>query len=99
MTETADLTKAIADEWLPRALSVARRGAGARMKLITANGLEQAYLEAGSGPTVLLLHGFPDLADTYRELMEQLAGAGFRAEGSTTRTLMRDDITGGVCGT
>ncbi len=37
------------------------------------------YLEAGVGPLVLCLHGFPDHAPTFRPLLESLAAAGFRA--------------------
>jgi pimeloyl-ACP methyl ester carboxylesterase len=37
------------------------------------------YLEAGEGPLVLCLHGFPDHAPTFRPLLGTLAGAGFRA--------------------
>jgi pimeloyl-ACP methyl ester carboxylesterase len=44
-----------------------------------ANGVEFAYLEAGSGPLALCLHGFPDSAHTWRHLLPELAGAGFRA--------------------
>ncbi len=33
---------------------------------------------AGSGPTVVLLHGFPDTRDTYRQQLEALSGAGYR---------------------
>ena len=46
---------------------------------ITANDLEFAYLEAGSGPLALCLHGFPDSAHTYRHLLPALADAGFHA--------------------
>ncbi len=46
---------------------------------IRANGLEFAYLEAGSGPLVLLLHGFPDTPHGFDELRHALAQAGFRA--------------------
>ena len=46
---------------------------------ITANGIDFHYLELGSGPLVLCLHGFPDNAYTYRYLMPVLAGAGFHA--------------------
>jgi pimeloyl-ACP methyl ester carboxylesterase len=46
---------------------------------ISANGLEFAYLEAGSGPLALCLHGFPDTAWTYRHLLPALADAGFHA--------------------
>ncbi len=45
---------------------------------ITANGLRFAYLEAGEGPLVLLLHGFPDNAHTWERQMPVLAKAGYR---------------------
>jgi pimeloyl-ACP methyl ester carboxylesterase len=46
---------------------------------ITANDVDFAYLEAGSGPLALCLHGFPDSAYTWRHLLPALADAGFRA--------------------
>lgn len=46
---------------------------------VTANGLDFAYLEAGSGPLALCLHGFPDSPFSYRYLMPALAEAGYRA--------------------
>jgi pimeloyl-ACP methyl ester carboxylesterase len=46
---------------------------------VEANGVAFSYLEAGRGPLVLCLHGFPDNAHTYSELLPVLAGAGFRA--------------------
>jgi pimeloyl-ACP methyl ester carboxylesterase len=51
----------------------------AEMKTVTANGLEFAYLEAGKGPLVLLLHGFPDTAETFAAVLPELAAAGFHA--------------------
>ena len=45
----------------------------------SANGLEIAYLEQGTGPLVVLLHGFPDTAHTWEPTMAALAAAGFRA--------------------
>jgi len=45
---------------------------------IQANGIDFHYLEIGTGPLVLCLHGFPDNAYTYRYLGPVLAGAGFR---------------------
>ncbi len=45
----------------------------------SANGLEFGYLEAGSGPLALCLHGFPDSAWTWRHLLPALADAGFHA--------------------
>ena len=46
---------------------------------VEANGIEFGFLEAGSGPLALCLHGFPDSAHTWRHLLPELAGAGFRA--------------------
>jgi pimeloyl-ACP methyl ester carboxylesterase len=46
---------------------------------VTANDVEFAYLEAGSGPLALCLHGFPDSARSWRHLLPELASAGFRA--------------------
>ncbi|MDM4769648.1 alpha/beta fold hydrolase [Solimonas sp. SE-A11] len=46
---------------------------------IRANGLEFAYLEAGEGPLVLCLHGFPDTAWSFEPVVKSLAAAGFRA--------------------
>lgn len=46
---------------------------------IKANGLQFAYLEAGKGPLVLLLHGFPDTAHTFEALLPILAAEGYHA--------------------
>ena len=35
--------------------------------------------EAGSGPAVVLCHGFPELAYSWRHQLPALAAAGFRA--------------------
>lgn len=49
-------------------------------KTIQANGLNFAYYEAGEGEQfVLCLHGFPDTADTWLDLLPRLADAGYRA--------------------
>ena len=45
---------------------------------VTANGLRFAYLEGGSGPLVVLLHGWPDTPHTWDHQLTALAGAGFR---------------------
>jgi pimeloyl-ACP methyl ester carboxylesterase len=45
---------------------------------VTANGVDFHYIELGTGPLVLCLHGFPDNAYTYRYLLPVLADAGFR---------------------
>lgn len=49
------------------------------MDFIEANGVQFAYLTAGRGPLVLLLHGFPDTAHTWDRALPALADAGFRA--------------------
>jgi pimeloyl-ACP methyl ester carboxylesterase len=43
------------------------------------NGLRMHVLEAGprGAPCVLLLHGFPELAYSWRKVMPLLAGAGY----------------------
>ncbi len=46
---------------------------------VTANGVNFSYLECGTGPLALCLHGFPDSAHTWRHLLPELAAAGFRA--------------------
>ncbi len=46
---------------------------------VTANGIDFAYLEAGSGPLALCLHGFPDTAWGWRHLLPALADAGYHA--------------------
>ena len=47
--------------------------------VVEANGLNFAYLEDGSGPLVLLLHGFPDTAHTWDDLRRRIAAKGYRA--------------------
>lgn len=46
---------------------------------IASGGLEFRALSVGQGPLVLLLHGFPDHAPSWRPLLDALAGHGFRA--------------------
>jgi pimeloyl-ACP methyl ester carboxylesterase len=46
---------------------------------VAANGVRFATLEAGDGPLVLCLHGFPDHARSFRHQLPVLAAAGFRA--------------------
>jgi pimeloyl-ACP methyl ester carboxylesterase len=46
---------------------------------VRANGLSFSTLEAGDGPLLLCLHGFPDHAYTFRHQLPALAEAGYRA--------------------
>ena len=44
----------------------------------TSDGLRMAYVDEGSGPVVLLLHGEPSWSYLYRTMIPVLADAGFR---------------------
>lgn len=46
---------------------------------VNANGIRQHVVEAGTGPLVLLLHGFPQHWWTWRHQLTALADAGLRA--------------------
>lgn len=48
-------------------------------RLIQTDGLTQNILEAGEGPLVLLIHGFPELAISWRAQVQALADVGFHA--------------------
>jgi pimeloyl-ACP methyl ester carboxylesterase len=49
------------------------------INFVDANGLRFAFLEEGSGPLVLLLHGFPDTAHSWDDLRPRIAAKGYRA--------------------
>ena len=50
-----------------------------RQRHVRTDRLTQQVLEAGEGPLVLLLHGFPELSISWRAQLEALADAGFHA--------------------
>jgi len=54
-------------------------------RFVDANGLRFGYLEQGTGPLVLLVHGFPDTAMTWDRALPALAAAGYRAVAPFTR--------------
>ena len=47
--------------------------------LVEANGIDLATYQAGEGPPVVLLHGFPELAWSWRNQIGELAGHGWHA--------------------
>ncbi|HKO47621.1 MAG TPA: alpha/beta hydrolase [Polyangiaceae bacterium] len=47
-------------------------------RMVEANGINLAIYEAGSGPAVVLLHGFPGLAFSWRHQIPALAAEGYR---------------------
>ena len=48
-------------------------------EFVGAKGLRMAVYEQGTGPAVVLLHGFPELAYSWRHQLPALADAGYRA--------------------
>jgi pimeloyl-ACP methyl ester carboxylesterase len=62
---------------------------------VRANGIQFHYLEAGRGPLVLCLHGFPDHARTFRFQLPALADAGFRAVAPWMRGYAPTDVPSG----
>ncbi|MCC6764235.1 MAG: alpha/beta fold hydrolase [Deltaproteobacteria bacterium] len=62
------------------------------VRFVTANGLRFGYLESGTGPLVLLVHGFPDTAHSWDATRPGLAAAGFRAVAVFTRGYAPTDV-------
>lgn len=60
--------------------------------LIETNGINMAVYEQGEGPPVVFLHGFPELAFSWRHQLPALADAGFRAIAPDQRGYGRSDI-------
>ncbi len=50
----------------------------ARERTVPVNGVELHVVEAGNGPLVILAHGFPELAYSWRHQIPVLADAGYR---------------------
>lgn len=60
-------------------------------RLIQTEGLRQSVLEQGGGPLVLLCHGFPELAYSWRAQIPALAAAGYRVVAPDMRGYGRTD--------
>jgi pimeloyl-ACP methyl ester carboxylesterase len=52
--------------------------AGFTNKVVSTNGIHLAVRDEGSGPAVVLCHGFPELAYSWRHQVPVLLAAGFR---------------------
>jgi len=48
-------------------------------RFVQTNGIRMHYVEAGTGPLVLLCHGFPEIWYSWRHQLPALAAAGFHA--------------------
>jgi pimeloyl-ACP methyl ester carboxylesterase len=64
--------------------------------MVTAAGRRLRVLTAGSGPAVLLLHGFAVNADDWLPTIAQLAGAGYRAIAPDALGFGRSEKPGGA---
>ena len=53
---------------------------------LQANGIEISYVEKGTGPLILLCHGFPESWYSWRHQIPALAAAGYRALVATRET-------------
>jgi pimeloyl-ACP methyl ester carboxylesterase len=71
------------------------RQAEFRTGSVRANGLAFHYLEAGQGPLVLALHGFPDSPRTFRSQMRALAASGYRVVAPFMRGYAPTDVPEG----
>ncbi|HEY7200263.1 MAG TPA: alpha/beta hydrolase [Candidatus Dormibacteraeota bacterium] len=79
-------------------------------RVIRANGIDMRVVEVGTGPLVVLCHGFPELSHSWRHQLPALAAAGYRAVapdmrgyGGTSRPAAIDEydilhLTGDVLG-
>lgn len=58
--------------------AMANRGLMPPARLVRANGINLSVHDVGTGPTVILLHGFPSLAFGWRHQIAPLVAAGYR---------------------
>ncbi len=61
-------------------------------RFVDTNGIRMAFYEQGDGPPVVLLHGFPEIAFSWRHQLPALAGAGFRAIAPDQRGYGQTDV-------
>ncbi len=65
-------------------------------EFVDTNGIRMAYYEEGEGRPVILLHGFPELAYSWRHQLPALANAGFRAIAPDQRGYGQTDVPKGI---
>jgi len=64
----------------------------ATRRLIKTNGINLNIMEQGEGPLVIMCHGFPELAYSWRHQVTALADAGYHAVAPDQRGYGRSDI-------
>lgn len=62
-----------------------------KKSMVDTNGVKLHITEAGEGPLVLLLHGFPELGYSWRHQLAPLAEAGYRAVAPDQRGYGKSD--------
>jgi pimeloyl-ACP methyl ester carboxylesterase len=67
-----------------------------RYATVHANGIDIHYVEAGHGPLVVLLHGFPEFWYGWRRQIPALAEAGFRVVAPDLRGYNRSERPSGI---
>src|SRR5213593_4709850 len=65
-------------------------------RTVSTNGIRMAIRDEGTGPAVVLCHGFPELAYSWRHQVPALAGAGYRAIAPDQRGYGGTDQPAGV---
>jgi pimeloyl-ACP methyl ester carboxylesterase len=65
-------------------------------RIVDARGTRIHVVEEGSGPLVLLVHGFPESWYSWRHQLPALAGAGFRAVAIDVRGYGRSAAPGEI---
>ena len=63
-----------------------------KRRRVATNGIELSVLEAGEGPLVLLVHGFPESAYSWRHQLPALAAAGYHAVAPDMRGYGESDL-------
>src|SRR5688572_32667690 len=67
-----------------------------RHSIVPVNGIEMHVAECGTGPLVLMCHGFPELWYSWRHQLRALAAAGYRAIAPDQRGYNLSDKPRGV---
>ncbi|MBT6616291.1 MAG: alpha/beta fold hydrolase, partial [Deltaproteobacteria bacterium] len=65
-------------------------------RMIKTNGINLNILEQGEGPLVIMCHGFPELAHSWRHQVSALADAGYHAVAPDQRGYGKSDSPEGI---
>lgn len=65
-------------------------------RYVDINGIKYHYAEAGKGPLVIILHGFPELWYSWRHQLAALAHAGYHAVAPDLRGFGESEVTANV---